>query len=1102
MSKVKTWALWLLAALMTVSFAIAGVNVYLASADDQTADNTYLIPINGYADTSFSANDSGVSIWMTTNYGLGGEAVFSGLGDQWLSTDGGFTSLEALQDVTEHILINGMTYEELSKEYYGDDWELSLDAGTGAVHRVCMRWTATGQIRLTFHTDTGISYSEIETVTILEGFQWYSSSGEALGTGTDQDYTMYNDQTNNQFVRQLKQDEDGSTASDAAVIETYPDNMTYYKSDTFDKTGLSFTVTYNDTDGHGNYRTETITEDKIIVGDYDFSGDEEGTVDVPVYVQGELFYVTVNYVPKGIDTESLSSVTVTGIADSYTLGSEVTGLTLSNVTYTDGTTEDVTVTSDMLTAPTYYLGTCTGYITYMDYEFTFTYTVSGTKTTVYVDLSTGGTVIKTNSWYGIELLGVSGAKAIYNAHKVTWLDQDGNTVSLGDYIYINGESASDLLAANRIRRIAQYGGQILIEAYTASSAAEDGLTNTDYLTDETIYTVEFKAGIMLLSDTSDSWPGDPTSSAAPIAGSYLEEDLYVVRYPSSDGATGGTWVRAVNTSTGSKDELSAALVTLGETSYTQSGIVTILTDIASDAIVVTATDSYTIGEDFDTENFSVAVTYIDGATETLSYSDVTVSGFSTESAGTISYDVIVADIYTVVCSAYIDEGVVDLDYAENVTLSGLEESYTVGSTILGLTLQNVTLKDGSVVEIEVTDSMLTASTLYLGECTGTIKYYNLTYTFTYTVVQGDTAVSLYYTASATSIFTDTNGRLGVRFYVTGSTYTMQALEYVQTANTSLPGTSWTAQDGSTVQVGDYVYINGVSVTQLLSEYKLRKVLMNGETILFDVYTSTSELTEDGVPSEYIDSDTGMPIDALTYDTIYTIEFKPGFTWLTWDTDDWGIGGTSSNWGEYYYPVPGAYLTDSILLVRYPATSSLTRWIRPIALENGYSIDDMVSAVLDLAEQDNYTKSALDDIMDSIDSDAIDLTLTQTEYTVGDDFDATTLSVTVTYLDGGTDELTFIASAINGFDSDEEGECTCYVIVNTTKVYFTVTIVSASSDDDGDDSSDEEIESDDDDDEDDSTTKKGCGSVLGWAGGAAAGVILLAGAAIVLKKRKN
>lgn len=69
--------------------------------------------------------------------------------------------------------------------------------------------------------------------------------------------------------------------------------------------------------------------------------------------------------------------------------------------------------------------------------------------------------------------------------------------------------------------------------------------------------------------------------------------------------------------------------------------------------------------------------------------------------------------------------------------------------------------------------------------------------------------------------------------VPGSTTSRKAIENVQLAK-------WLDREGNEVSIGDFIYINGVSFTQLWSEHKIRKILAYGDTLLFDVYTNKSE----------------------------------------------------------------------------------------------------------------------------------------------------------------------------------------------------------------------------------------------------------------------
>ncbi len=751
----KSIAIWSLGVLTAFSLAGGAKSLTRASAtvEGQTPEDTYLLPINGYADLNgYSALEGTTfSVWMATNYGIGHEGIWSGLGqysfDGWQPFAGSVTEeqkLQILNDMCDHILINGKTMSEIRVEN-GKSAEISTAVGGTAMGRVIFGYYGEGKIALRFHTSSGdgscLSAAQIETVTIKEGFQWYSNAGAKLGTTTDQDYTMYYDQANNQMVRQLKTDENGEIAADAITMTKGPDKTLYFKGDTFDKTGLSFTVKYADKDASGKNRTETIPADKVIVGDCDFNGDEAGKVKVPVYVNGAEYEVEVDYNPKQVDISetALAGITIEGLKETYVMETDrkVSGLTLKNVKFTDGTTADIALTDECINAPVVYEGKCKGSISYLNLEgFKFEYNVS----------------------------------------------------------------------------------------------------NVD--------------------------------SSTPIS-----------------------------------------------------------------------------------------------------------------------------------------------------------------------------------LSIDATNYPIFHATV--------------------------------------------NNRLGVKVTIPGSTTSRKAIENVQLAK-------WLDREGNEVSIGDFIYINGVSFTQLFSEHKIRKILAYGDTLLFDVYTNKSEVSQDKVPAEYIDSETGMPIGYLTYDSIFTIEFKPGFAYVTANADSWGLG-TSEADSAKYFPVPGGYLKESVLLVRYPATSSLTRWMRPLSLmdgENKMTSEKMVSAVLELAKTpDEYTKSALDALMSNVASDAAVVTSSGiTEFKVGEDYDATGLEVTVKYLDGGSEVMTFNSAAIQGFDSGEAGTCACYVTVNNIRVSFTVTIKEASPETPDSSSSSGGAGSASE------STGGGCGSSLGGASLLLASAAIAVGCVILKKKR--
>ena len=247
MIKTKTWITCILAFVLALS--VIGMIAVLGTKDAsaEAGEDVYLIPMDGYADTGREAADGGLSLWFVTNKGRGGETVWQGLGqyslsNEWVPVGGSDEEkLAALTDVCDHLLINGKTMIELMTTEENPNPTLSINKSGTAVTRVVLGFYGEGLICLRFHLDAGeiLARDDIETITIKKGFQWYNNACQKLGTGTDQDYTMFYDKANNQFVRQLKQD-NGAVAADAVKMTSGPAKTSYFKGDSFDKTGLSF----------------------------------------------------------------------------------------------------------------------------------------------------------------------------------------------------------------------------------------------------------------------------------------------------------------------------------------------------------------------------------------------------------------------------------------------------------------------------------------------------------------------------------------------------------------------------------------------------------------------------------------------------------------------------------------------------------------------------------------------------------------------------------------------------------------------------------------------------------------------------------------------
>ncbi len=672
MTKVRSAVVWLLGVLLAVSLICAVTTVHRASAaEEQTADNTYLIPIDGYAETGKKAKDGGLSLWFTTNFGLGKEGVWQGLAQYSISNEWSpigcddATKLVILQDVCDHILINGKTMQELMTTEENPEPEISIGKSGTAFTRVVFGYYGEGLICLRFHMDAGeiLSVDDVDTVTIRQGFQWYNKDGNKVGTGTDQDYTMYFDKANDQFVRQLKQTDEGEIDPSSVTMASGPEKTLYFKGDTFNKEGLSFNVTYQDKDASGKNRTGIVSADKVIVGAYDFNGDTAGKVKVAVSVQGYTYELEVDYNPLQIDLEKVSQIEVDGLKSSYVMGTDqVTGLTLKNVPYSDGTSGEVVLTDENINAPIVYEGTCKGLINYLNLEnFVFEYTVENQKDIpIELKIDTSNYPIfqaTVNNRLGFKV-SVPGStvsrKAIENVQLATWLDKDGKKVQIGDFIYINGVSYTQLASEYKIRKILAYGDTLLFDVYTNKSEvtedkipaefvdSETGMPK-GYLTYDTIRTIELKPGFAYVTAPKDSWGlGTSQKDSAdyfPVPGGYLKESVLLVRYPATSSLT--RWMRPLATKEAdgtatTAEQMTNAVLAIEEADYTRATLDALFNNVTDDAAKITAAGitEFEVGDDYSAEGLQVTAKYVDGGSEILTFNDAAIQGFDSEEAGT------------------------------------------------------------------------------------------------------------------------------------------------------------------------------------------------------------------------------------------------------------------------------------------------------------------------------------------------------------------------------------------------------------------------------------------------------------------------------------
>ncbi len=396
------------------------------------ATNIYPIPLDGYyagedgGDRELS--DSGISIWFTTNAGYGEEKAYTGLGEKWYDDDEDIHKI-----IKAHVLINGKTFDEFNN-------------GGNDLTRFLVGWYGNGKYCLRIHVKTGFDIGSVQTITLLKGFQLYNTSLQPLGVPTPCDYTMEAvdkaGSSNKMLVRK----------TESVEIVTAPTKTAYYTDENFDVTGMTIKAVYTD----GGYAIIPV-KDRMVSCNFD--------------AVSAASPVTVTYNGKTVTTNvavSVRPVTLASIAvkDGGKLFlkqySRVTRLTPDAkivLTYSDDTTEEVELKIDMISGyANETVGDGTAVVTYQGKTCNINYTVS----------EYDGTSTISGIKYGLEqqygkLDGISieftrtdntGLKALWDVDKAVSA-VFGKTN--GDFVTINGETVTSLVAAKKVSRMWVYG---------------------------------------------------------------------------------------------------------------------------------------------------------------------------------------------------------------------------------------------------------------------------------------------------------------------------------------------------------------------------------------------------------------------------------------------------------------------------------------------------------------------------------------------------------------------------------------------------------------------------------------------------------------------
>lgn len=444
----------------------------------------YPIPLDGYYEGEDGGDrelgDGGISIWFTTNAGYGGEdGKMKNLGEVR------YESQEIFDFINAHVLINGKTFTELNNE--------------GAeLTRFLMGWYGKGKFCLRIHTDGKFKYTDVQTITILRGFQLYNTSLKLIGTPTPCDYTM-------EAVDKAGSDKKMLVRKTESVeIETVPTKTSYYTDEQFDTDGMTVKAVYTD----GGYAIIPV-KDRMV--SYDFTTASE-TSPVTVTYNGKT--VTTN-VAVSVRPVTLESIAVKDGAKlflkQYSLVKTITPDAKIVLTYSDNNTEEKELKLDMISGYTNEtVGDGMATVTYQDKTCDITYTVAAYDETSTINGIKYGLEQTPDKMDGIS---VEFDRTDDKDLKALWdVDKAVSAVigkTNGDFVTINGEKLSVLTQKRenetqpRIARMWVYGGRIGFHSDNADFMAQlkDGAE------------ICILPGFAWSVNGNDAWGGDSNPSA-------------------------------------------------------------------------------------------------------------------------------------------------------------------------------------------------------------------------------------------------------------------------------------------------------------------------------------------------------------------------------------------------------------------------------------------------------------------------------------------------------------------------------------------------------------------------------------------------------------
>lgn len=835
-----------------------------------TADNTYVIPIDGYyngedgGDRKF--DDSGLNIWLTTNAGYRQESVFDGLGEKWYS-DAGFEAAHA--DVKAHVLINGKTFDE-------------INAGGAKITRFLIGWYGNGGglFTLRFHVEGGFGASDVQTITLLKGFRMYSTSAQALGAPTPCDYTYTvvakpGTTSDQMLVRKTEK----------LTIVSAPTKTEYTEGDKFDPTGMTVKAVYTD-GGEKTFAVKSRMADVTTLN-------ETGDVNVTITYNGQSVTqpITVNE----------KVVTVTGITvkdnaklflKQYSLKTELTPDAKLTVSYSNGTSNDVDLTVDMVSG---YTNETVG----NDQEATVTYEGQTCKIKYDVAAYTSTSYFKGVNYgpiYGTEGTGYATLDGIDDVNaelKALWdVDKAPSLVmgkTNGDLVTINGVTLTQLVndkqyASYKFARMLMNGRNFAfhIDDATFMNTVKSGAE------------ICFLPGFSWVTYTTDKW-GDSSQCA-----NYTPIENAVITKPTYFCFKNGNVCKVID---------SVTLVGTPKASY-----------YTGDVIDVTGLKLSVKYKGFDAEEIALTADMCEYDFREAG-NDKTVS--ITYDGKTVTFNVNVEAVNLTDVKLVTAPDKKDYDF-------GIENELNLNGLVVKAKYSNNTEANIPLDSLTVTGF----DSRKFGVQTITAKYGDFEVTFEIEVknISDDKYISIDYTSAATSYEGTQHNSLVVSFTFTGTYEKLNSY--------------WGADKLD--YVGDYMLINGTPVSKLVKEGKVTRLAVWASQIV--IHLDTVEL----VPATWVDKRDADHPDAMHYvegvsEVVETVTFLPGFQWYTVNGID-----SSTLWGnDNAYlsatPIEGAVLKEKITIRNEDGYG----WTRPLKRTDGV-VDADALTVASLPNKTTYT----------------------------------------------------------------------------------------------------------------------------------------------------